>query len=258
MYAKEIVVEKRENIGWIILNQPDRKNTFTREFAVELNNALLSCDDDEAVEVVVISAQGKHFSVGIDLGEFHDKTPREYREFLSMMDKHNHTIASMKKLVLASVHGYAVANGAGVVFASDLAIAAESARFGTTAVNVGLICSGPAVPLSRIVGRKKAMEMVLAGEIYSAEEARRLGLINWVVPDDSLEDETMNRARSLAKKSRISREIGKRAIYGVENLPYHEAAEYSTELFASLCATHDAEEGVSAFLEKRDPDFKGF
>jgi enoyl-CoA hydratase/carnithine racemase len=163
----------------------------------------------------------------------------------------------MRKPVIASVKGYAVANGAGLVFACDLAVAAESAEFGTTAINVGLICLGPAVPLARSLGRKKTLEMVLTGDIVSAAEAERLGLINRVVPDDQLEEAVLELASKLAAKSPLAVQIGKVGIYGMADLPYDRALDYVGELFASLCSTEDAHEGLKAFAERQKPAWRG-
>ena len=150
----------------------------------------------------------------------------------------------------------AVANGAGLVFACDMAIAAENARFGTTAINVGLICLGPAAPLARHVGRKKALEMVLTGDIISAAEALQLGLINKIVPPDDLEAETMKLASKIAQKSPLAVQTGKTGIYAMSEIPYHQAVDYMDELFSSLGGTEDAIEGIDAFLEKRSPVWK--
>ncbi|MFP3870383.1 MAG: enoyl-CoA hydratase/isomerase family protein [Syntrophobacteria bacterium] len=254
--SENVILEKRQHIGLLTLNRPDEMNTFNVPFARELSDGLWEMDRDPQVRVVVIKAAGKHFSTGISLAEFKDKTPKEYREFIKLMDEHNHTIARMKKPVIASVHGYALANGAGLVFACDMAVAAEDAKFGTTAINVGLICLGPAVPLARAVGRKKTLEMVLTGDMITAAEAQRLGLVNKVVPVDTLEDATMELAAKLAAKSPLAMEIGKTGIYGMSDLPYHQALDYMGELFSALCCTEDAEEGVKAFLEKRKPVWK--
>ena len=146
MSYTNVMVEKRDQIGFITLNRPQAMNTFNVPFARELNDALWEMEQDPEVRVVVIDANGKHFSTGISLDEFKGKTNKEYREFIHLMDEHNHTIARMKKPVIASVKGYALANGAGLSFACDLTVAAEDAKFGTTAINVGLICLGPAAP----------------------------------------------------------------------------------------------------------------
>ena len=256
MENKPIVTEKKDLIGVITLNRPEAMNTFNVPFAGSLNNALRNMDKDDDIRVVVIRAAGKHFSTGISLDEFKNKSHKDYREFIKLMDEHNHTIARMKKPVIAAIKGYALANGAGLVFACDLAVAAEDAKIGTTAINVGLICLGPAAPLVRSIGRKKALEMVLAGDILSAAEAERLGIINKVVPADELESATMELAGKLAQKSPLALQIGKTGIYGMSDLPYHQAIDFMGELFASLCATDDAQEGVKAFLEKRKPEWK--
>jgi enoyl-CoA hydratase/carnithine racemase len=236
MENKPILVDKQDMIGLITLNRPEEMNTFNVPFARELNEALRDMDQDDEIRVIVIQASGKHFSTGISLFEFKDKSHKDYRELIKLMDEHNHTIAQMKKPVIASVKGYALANGAGLVFACDLAVAAEDAKFGTTAINVGLICLGPAVPMVRCLGRKKTLEMVLAGDIISAAEAEKLGLINKVVPPEELEASTMKLAAKLAKKSPLALQIGKTGIYGMSELPYHQSIDYMGELFASLCA----------------------
>ena len=257
MENEPILVDKQDMIGLITLNRPEEMNTFNVPFARELNDALRKMDRDDEIRVIVIQASGKHFSTGISLSEFKDKSHKDYRELIKFMDEHNHTIARMKKPVIASVKGYALANGAGLVFACDLAVAAEDAKFGTTAINVGLICLGPAIPMVRCLGRKKTLEMVLAGDIISAAEAEKLGLINKVVPPEELETSTMKLAAKLAKKSPLALQIGKTGIYGMSELPYHQSIDYMGELFASLCATEDAREGVTAFVEKRKPVWKG-
>ncbi|ADD69301.1 Enoyl-CoA hydratase/isomerase [Denitrovibrio acetiphilus DSM 12809] len=253
MSEKVIRKSKREFTGYITLNRPEVYNTFTSEYAELLNSALIAFDADSSVRVVVINAEGKNFSTGIDLGEFDEKSPNDYREFIALMDKHNHTIAKMKKPVISSVQGYCLANGAGLSFAADLTVAAESARFGTTAVNVGLICTGPGVPLIANVGRKKAMEMVLLGEMVTAQEALELGLVNWVVPDDELEMRTDEIAKKLASKSPLAVAAGKRGLSAAYDVSYSAGVDYGSEMFASLCSSHDAKEGIKAFQEKRKP-----
>lgn len=251
-----VLIEKKDMVGVITLNRPAEMNTFNVPFARALNDTLRDLDQDDEVRVIVIRAAGKHFSTGISLKEFQGKSPKELRDFLELMDEFYHTIPRMKKPVIAAVNGAAVANGAGLVFACDLAVAAENAKFGTTAINVGLICLGPAVPLTRLVGRKKALEMVLTGDIFSAQEAERLGLVNKVVTPDELEAAAMELAAKIAHKSPLAVQIGKTGIYGMSEIPYHQALNYMDELFASLCATQDALEGIDAFLEKRDPVWK--
>jgi len=256
MEYSNVLVDRQEQIGIITLNRPQAMNTFNVPFARELNAALWELENDPGIRVVVIDANGKHFSVGISLDEFKNKTHKEYHEFIRLMDEHNHTIARMRKPVIASVKGYALANGAGLSFACDLTVAAEDAKFGTTAINVGLICLGPAAPLFRNVGRKKALEMVLTGDMITAAEAERLGLVNKVVPLDKLEEATMELAKKLAAKSPLALQAGKAGIYGMQDMTYSQALDMLSDRFAALCCTADAEEGVKAFLEKRTPGWR--
>jgi len=257
MEYSNVLVERQDRIGFITLNRPQEMNTFNIPFARELNDALLDLEADPEIRVVVIRGAGKHFSTGISLAEFKNKTPKEYREFIKLMDEHNHTIARMKKPVIASVKGFALANGSGLSFACDLTIATEDAKFGTTAINVGLICLGPAVPLARCVGRKKALEMVLTGDIISAAEAQRLGLVNKVVPKEQLEEATLEMASKLAAKSPQALQIGKEGIYAMMDVPYHESLDMLGGMFAALCCTEDAETGVQSFLQKKQPEWSG-
>jgi len=256
MTEPTVLTETEGHIGTITLNRPEHNNTFNPQLARELGEALTALEHSPQVRVVIIRGAGRNFSTGISLEEFKDKTPEEYRKFLTLMDMHNHTIAKMSKPVIASVQGYAVANGAGLVCACDLAVAAEDAKIGTTAINVGLICLGPAVPLSRILGRKRALEMLITGRMLSAAEAEQLGLLNRVVPREGLEEATRELASELAAKSPLALQAGKRGFYALEDLPYHEAVDAMTEIFAELCECEDAEEGARAFLERREPEWK--
>ncbi|RLC28260.1 MAG: enoyl-CoA hydratase/isomerase family protein [Deltaproteobacteria bacterium] len=257
MAYNSIIVERKEHVGIIILNRPDHFNTFSTELATELNQALVELDNDETIRVAVVKGAGKAFSTGIDISEFFGKSLLEYREWVGKMEQMNHVIGYMKKPVIASVHGYAVANGAGLMAACDLAVVAEETKIGATAVNVGLFCMGPAVPISRSIGRKRTLEMILTGDMIDAETAERWGLVNKVVPADKLEEETMALALKLAEKSPIAVRMGKRAYYGMSDMEFGKAMEYSNEMFAELCTTEDAQEGVDAFLNKRKAVWKG-
>ncbi len=249
-----ILTRKEGRIGWITLNRPDAMNTFTIPFAQQLDAALWQMENDPEILVVIIEAAGKHFCTGISLDQFTTpRAQREYRAFLYQIDAFYHTLARMTKVTIASVHGYAVANGAGLSFACDLTVAADTAVFGTTAINVGLICLGPAAPMIRILGRKKAMEMVLTGDMIGATEAMTLGLVNKVVPEAELKDATLALANKLAAKSPMALRIGKEGLNRLQDVPYHQGLDVMDDLFATLASTEDAVEGVSAFLEKRKP-----
>ncbi len=256
MAYETIIVEKKEHIGIITLNRPEHLNTFNVPLTGELNDALLKLDDDEETRVVVIKGAGKCFCAGIDLNDLKGKTPLEYYKWITLMEGWVQTISKMRKPVIASVHNVAVANGIGIVASADLAIAAEGTKLGATAINVGLFCMGPAVPLSRCLGRKKALELLLTGDMIDADEAYRIGLINKVVPKDKLEEETMKLAKKLAAKSPLSLQLGKRSFYEMSDLEYAKALEMANNHFAILCTLEDAHEGVDAFLNKREPKWK--
>ncbi|MGD9032246.1 MAG: enoyl-CoA hydratase-related protein [Desulfobacteraceae bacterium] len=256
MGYENILVERKEDVGIIILNRPEQYNTFTTALAKELNDALIELENAKDIKVVVIQGSGKAFCTGIDISEFAGKTLHEYREWVGVMEQPFHVIGYMKKPVIASAHGYAVANGVGLIAACDLAIVAEGTKLGATAINVGLFCMGPAVPMSRSLSRKRVLEMVLTGDMYDAKDAEQWGLVNRVVPQDKLEEETMALANKLAKKSPVALQMGKQAFYGMSDMPFGKALEYSNELFAALCVTENAREGVDAFLNKREPKWK--
>jgi enoyl-CoA hydratase/carnithine racemase len=246
-------VDEKEKVGVITLNRPEDMNTFSTEMAKELNQALIQLDNDSNIRVVVVKGAGKAFSVGIDVSEFFGKSQKEYRDWVGIMEQMNHVIGKMKKPVIASVHGFAVANGAGLLAAADLAVVADGTKIGTTAINVGLFCMGPAVPLARHMGKKRCLEMLLSGDMIDAETAAKWGLVNQVVPLDNLESATMALAQKLAQKSPLALQMGKQAFYNTSDMEFGKALEYSNEMFAALCVTQDATEGINAFLEKRKP-----
>jgi enoyl-CoA hydratase/carnithine racemase len=256
MSYNTIIAKKENHIGTIILNRPEHMNTFSTELASELNRALADLDNDDQVRVVVIKGAGKAFCVGIDISEFHGKSHQEYRTWVSLMEQMAHIIAYMKKPVIASAHGYAVANGAGVLAACDLAVITEETKIGATAINVGLFCMGPAVPLSKSLGRKRCLELLLTGDLIDAPTAERWGLVNKVVHADRLEEETTALATKLAAKSPLALQMGKQAFYTMADMPYGKALQYTNEMFAGLCITEDAKEGIDAFLNKRQPEWK--
>jgi len=256
MPYETVIVNLVDRVGVITLNRPEQLNTFSPQMAKDLNSSLMELDNDEEVRVVVVKGSGNAFSAGIDISEFFGKSHIEYKEWVGLMEEMNNVIAHMKKPVIASAHGFAVANGAGLLAACDLAVVAEGTKIGATAINVGLFCMGPAVPLSRSLGRKRSLEMLLTGDMVEAEDAERWGLVNKVVPKNKLEEETMSLANRLAEKSPLALQMGKQAFYGMSDMEFGKALEYSNEKFASLCLTEDAAEGINAFLQKRKPVWK--
>jgi len=257
MAFETILIEKKNQVGIITLNRPEKFNTFSTQMAEELNGALTQLDKDTEVRVVIVKGAGKVFSTGIDVSEFEGKTPSEYHKWLTQMDQMHFTIAFMGKPVIAMVHGYAVANGAGLVAAADFAIVAEGTQIGTTAINVGLLCTGPIIPMSYSLGKKKTLEMLLSGDMIDAKEAERMGLVNKVVPAEKIEEETFAFAQKLIDKSPVAIQMGKNFYYQMIDMPFRQRFVLNSEIMARLCTTEDALEGVNAFIEKRKPIWKG-
>jgi len=258
MAYKTVIMEIDDNhVGTVTLNRPEQLNTFTSRMATELFQALAEMEADERVRVVIIKANGKAFCAGIDVNELHGKSTMEYQSWFELMESPLVAISTMKKPVIAQVDGVAAANGAGLVAACDLAIAADGARIGLTAINVGLNCVGPVVPVARSIGRKRSLELLFFGDLVTAARALELGLVNRVVAKEDLDGEALAWAATLAMKSPVAVQNAKRAFYTAEDMDYHKAFDYVHEAFARLCSTDDAKEGVSAFLEKRQPRWTG-
>lgn len=256
--SDELIKTRKEGkIAWITLNRPEAMNTFTIPYANQLDAALKQLDNDPDVLVIIVEGAGKNFCTGIGLDQFPSRTQQEARDFLYQIDAFYGTLSRMKKVTIASVHGYALANGAGLAAACDLTVAAETAVFGTTAINVGLICLGPAAVLIQNIGKKKVLEMVLTGDMISAAEAHQLGLVNKVVPEQELAAATLELANKLASKSPVALRNGKEGINRLPDLPHQQALDIMDDLFSALAATEDAVEGVNAFVAKRKPVWKG-
>ena len=257
MEYQKVIVEKGEKyVAEVTLNRPDNLNTFDSIMAEELYDAFLKLDAEKDVRVILLKGAGKAFCAGIDVNELADKSATEYQEWIERMERPLLTVSNMKKPVIAQMHGVAAANGMGLAAAADLAIAAENTRMGLTAINVGLNCVGPVLPVARSVGRKKALELLYYGNLISATEALSLGLINRVVPKDDLQTEARKWAEELAQKSPIAVQIAKRAFYSTEDMAYEKQFAHMNEAFARLCTTDDAKEGVQAFFDKRKPVWK--
>lgn len=257
MNYENLVVEIGEDfVAEVTLNRPKSLNTFNIPLATELNQALLALDSEKRARVILLKGAGKAFCAGIDISDFANKSVKEYREWIECMENPLISMSRMSKPVIAQVHGVAAANGAGLVAAADLAIAAENSRMGLTAINVGLNCVGPVIPVTRSIGRKKALELLFYGDLISAREAMDMGLINRVVPEADLDAEARTWASTLAQKSPVALQIAKKAFYVAADMEYYKAFEYMNEVFARLCSAEDAQEGISAFLAKRNPVWK--
>lgn len=244
-------------ITTLTLNEPDQRNSLSMAMLDALSEALTDIATDDNTRVVVLGAAGNVFCAGHNLKEIRDQLgSHEFQ--LALFDqcsKVMQQVVNLPKPVIARVAGVATAAGCQLVASCDLAVAADSARFATPGVNIGLFCSTPMVALSRNVSRKHAMEMLLTGEMISAARAEQIGLINRVV-DESLLDETVyGMARTIAGKSGHTLKIGKGAFYQQLEMPLAEAYDYTAQIMADNLQADDAREGICAFLEKRKPEW---
>jgi enoyl-CoA hydratase/carnithine racemase len=247
----EILYDKNNSIAYITLNRAEKYNTFNEPFAKLLNDYLILAERDDEVEIVVIKSMGKNFSTGIDLSELNNKSGEDLRSFIKLMDLHNHTILNMTKIVVTEVKGYTLANGAGLAFASDFTIAADNTLIGTTAINVGLLCLGPLVPLMKLVNKKTALDMILTGKMLNAHECLELGIVNMVVPLENLEAEGEKFVLQLLSKNREAIRLGKHAVNSLINMPIDRSIDYMSELFFSLAMSTSSKEYVNKFLNRK-------
>ncbi|MBN2568109.1 MAG: enoyl-CoA hydratase [Deltaproteobacteria bacterium] len=258
MSAEPVLFEKDGHVGYLVLNRGEQRNALSLEMMKEIMNRLNMLAEDKDVKVVVIRANGPAFCAGHDLVEMvgPDKDIHHYRNIFSTCSQMMQRIHEIPQPVIAQVKGIATAAGCQLVAGCDLAIAEKGAKFQTPGVLIGLFCITPMVPLVRAVGRKRALEMLLTGRFISAEEAERFGLINFSVPLDQLENETRKLAQNIAQYSRHTLASGKQAFYGQVDLDEASAYDYAKELIALNCLAEDAREGISAFIEKRKPEWK--
>lgn len=238
-------------LGLITLNRPDRRNALSLDLMLELIDCLHEIGVDTGIRAVILAAAGKVFSSGHDLSEMLGRTVNDYRRIFDVCTELMAKIQSIPQPVIAEVQGIATAAGCQLVATCDLAIASEQAQFATPGVKIGLFCTTPMVALSRAVGRKRAMEMLLTGKLVDATTAAEWGLVNRVVPADQLESETRRLACQIAEASGFTVALGKQAYYTQIDLDQPKAYAYAKEVMAMNSLAHDAQEGMSAFLEKR-------
>lgn len=256
MYETILTEITDKHVGIITLNRPEQLNTFNSQMAGDLHSGLLDMEADDKVRVVLLKSSGRAFCAGIDVNELEGKSANQYRQWIEWMENPLVAISNMKKPVIAQLQGVATANGMGLAAAADLVIASERVKMGLTAINVGLNCVGPILPVARCVGRKKALELLLYGNLLKAQEALDLGLVNRVVAHDDIDEEALAWAEDLAKRSPLAVQIAKSAFYQSEDMDYQKQFQFMNEAFARLCTTDDAKEGVSAFLAKTNPQWK--
>ena len=262
-HAQVLREERRDAIAILTLTRPAARNSLSLDMLAALQAAIDRLSVDRGVSAVVIAATGPAFSAGHDLKELaaHRADDDRGRAFYRLtMDRCAAVMTSIlraPKPFIAAVEGVATAAGCQLVATCDLAVAGAAARFATPGVNIGLFCSTPMVALSRNVPRKRAMEMLLLGEMIDAQSAADYGLVNRVVAEGAALDAALEVARTIAAKSPAVVAIGKEAFYAQLELPVADAYAYASEVMVRNMMHRDAAEGIGAFIEKRPPDWKG-
>lgn len=238
-------------VATVTLARPDRRNALSLEMLRMLIKSFEAVPPDAGV--VILAAEGPAFSAGHDMAEMIDRPDEYYSELFATCTRMMESIHALPQPVIARVQGVATAAGCQLVASCDLAIASEDAWFATPGVSIGLFCSTPMVPVSRAVGHKRAMQMLLTGERISAEQAVDWGLINRVVPAEELDEAVDDLAKKILRFSSKTIATGKQAYYAQAELPETAAYEITEPIMAVNAARDDAQEGMGAFLEKREP-----
>jgi enoyl-CoA hydratase/carnithine racemase len=252
-----LLVRREGAAAWVTLNRPEKRNALSLELMEELIRALDSVGAEPDVRAIVVEGAGPAFSAGHDLAELIGRELPFYQRVFDVCTELMERIQRLPQPVIAKVHGIATAAGCQLVAACDLAVAAADARFATPGVKIGLFCSTPMVPLSRAIGRKRALEMLLTGDLIGAETARDWGLVNQVVPAERLDETVAELIDKIARSSPLTVGIGKEAFYAQVELDEHRAYDLTRSVMAMNALTGDAQEGMCAFLEKRSPTWSG-
>jgi enoyl-CoA hydratase/carnithine racemase len=254
--------EDEGGIAIVTLNRPEARNSLSEALLEALGDALSAIAQDRTVRVVVLAANGPAFSAGHDLKELNahrsgeDRGRAYFKHIMQLCSRVMQQVVTLPQPVIAAVHATATAAGCQLVASCDLAIAGEAAKFATPGVNIGLFCSTPMVALSRNVSRKHAMQMLLTGDLLSAEDAARIGLVNEVVASGQERIAALGLAKKIAAKSTLTVKIGKEAFYRQAEMPLAEAYDYAAQVMVENMLARDAEEGISAFIEKREPKWQ--
>jgi len=263
--AASSLILLREDIAGVAvltLNRPQSLNSLSEAMLEALGDALTAIAHDDRVRAVVLAANGPAFSAGHDLKELYRRRSDQdggrayFKHIMSMCGSMMQQIVMLPQPVIAAVQATATAAGCQLVASCDLAVASRTAKFATSGINVGLFCSTPMVALSRNVARKHAMEMLVTGEMISAEHAERIGLVNRVVTAGSERDEALALARTIAAKSSRAIRLGKEAFYRQLEMPLAEAYKYTAEVMVENLLGRDAQEGIGAFIDKRKPKWE--
>ena len=252
-----LLIADANGVRTLTLNRPRARNALSDGLMAQLRDELKAAGEDKQVRAVIIASSGGVFCAGHDLREMANKNGlQDYRAVFNLCSEMMLTVTRLPKPVIAQVRGMATAAGCQLVASCDIAIASEDAKFATPGVNIGLFCSTPMVALSRNVSRKTAMQMLLTGSPLNAQQATRAGLINEAVPAENLQQRTREIAETIASKSAKTLAIGKEAFYRQLEMGLSEAYQYTGEVMSQNMTTADAQEGITAFINKRAPVWK--
>ena len=254
---EHLLLETNNHIARITMNRPERRNALSLGLMQEMIACLREVGSDHNLHAVILAGAGPAFSAGHDLSEMTNRSVSEYRQIFDTCVEMMAMVQSIPQPVIAQVHGIATAAGCQLVATCDLVVAAESAKFATPGVKIGLFCSTPMVALSRCIGRKRALEMLLTGQPIDAHTAAEWGLVNRVVPAEQLQATTLALAEQITAASPLTLGLGKQAFYAQIDLDQPKAYSYAKEVMSLNAMAADAQEGIGAFLEKRAPCWQG-
>jgi enoyl-CoA hydratase/carnithine racemase len=252
-----VLVREEGPAAFITLNRPDKRNALSLDLIEELLGTLRRVSARAGVRAIVLEGAGPAFSAGHDLSEMIDRDVAFFQRLFDACTELMECIHRLPQPVIAKVGGVATAAGCQLVAACDLAVAAEGAQFATPGVKIGLFCSTPMVPVSRAIGRKRALEMLLTGRPVDAATAAEWGLVNRVVPEDALDSVVAELVEAIARSSPLTVGIGKEAFYSQIELDEHRAYDLTKAVMTMNARADDAQEGMCAFLEKRPPEWRG-
>lgn len=256
---ENILVEKQDSIAIVTINRPKALNALNAETLKELELRFSGLENNSAVAAIILTGYGeKSFVAGGDVSDVQKKGPMEARKIALLAQKVLNQIEQSPKPVIAAVNGYALGGGCQLAMSCDIRLASENAKFGQPEINLGIIPGWSGTQrLPRLIGKGRAMELLLTGEMIDAQEALRIGLANKIVPAGELLDDARQLANKIASKSRIATQLCKEAVNNGLEMDIVKAGEYEADLFGLCFSTDDQKEGMAAFLEKRVPDFRG-